>query len=67
MKNYFVSGEINSRPIKSHSFSSEAKAFKFLGKLLNDNNLQVETDLRMADNTEEFICSYHTRFFIGRI
>lgn len=67
MKNYFLAGEINHHQIKFHSYSTREKALKSLGKLLFENGLQVETSRVMADNTEEFICNYYTRFFVGSL
>ena len=67
MKKFYITGEINNHQIKSHTFRTERKAFRYLDSVLNEHNLQVVNNRKMCDNIQEFVCNYHTRFFIGQL
>lgn len=62
---YYLYGEINRQSIKTRCFKSRAKAEKALSKILLSRNLQVYADRRVG-HTEEFVCSYYTRFYVAR-
>ena len=64
---YVLDGTINGYPITPRSFLSRREAEKRLYDILTRSNLQVEDDRRPEPHTEEFVCSYHTRFFVRRI
>jgi hypothetical protein len=64
---YFLSGEINHYPIKTRSFKTKQKAEETLSTILLQNNLQVESERTDANNVQEYVCNYHTRFFVGQL
>lgn len=64
---YVLDGTINGHPITPRSFGSRREAEKRLAAILMRNDLQVEDDRKPQPHVEEFVCSYHTRFFIYRI
>lgn len=65
-KTYVLDGTINGRRLKPRSFPSRKDAEEALSEILLDKGLQVEEDRFPKPHTEEFVCSYYTRFFITR-
>lgn len=65
-KKYVLDGVVNGRRLKPRSFPSRKDAEEALSEILLDKDLQVEEDRFPQPHTEEFVCSYHTRFFVRR-
>ena len=67
MKVYVLNAIINNQNIKSKVFESREKACRYLSKILDDHNLEVEDIVyRNNKHNQEFICNQYNIISINR-
>ena len=66
-KSYLVTGTFNAHPVKTKAFKNSDKAFKYLDKIIEEYNIQIEEVYNVGDHTTAFVVNNYTRFTLEKM
>jgi len=66
-KSYLVTGTFNAHPVKTKAFKTSDKAFKYLDKIIEEYNIQIEEVYNVGANTTTFVVNNYTRFTLEKM
>ncbi len=66
MKSYSFDAIIGGKELIQKTFKTRESANKYLEKILDEKNIEINDVLKKENHRYEYICNQYTRFFIER-
>ena len=67
-RSYLLAGTINSYPVKTKYFRNSNKALKYLEKLLDEYNVQIENVYSSKDDVmTTYVANNYSRFMLTKL